>query len=159
MNNPPKLADSVEKLINENNNLNKQIEKLLQDKVNSIKQELMGHAVNIEGINFIGSVIDIDSAGAMKDMAFQMKKEVDNLVLLLGANINGKANLSLMISENLVEDKNLNASEIIKEAAKEIRGGGGGQAFFATAGGKNPEGLGAAIEKGRKLIEEKMRNG
>lgn len=158
MNNPPKLADSVEKLINENNNLNKQIEKLLQDKVNNIKQDLVGRAEKIDGINYIGSVIDIDSTGAMKDMAFQMKKEVDNLVLLLGANINGKANLSLMISENLVEDKKLNANEIIKEAAKEIRGGGGGQAFFATAGGKNPEGLGAAIEKGRKLIEEKVRN-
>jgi alanyl-tRNA synthetase len=93
----------------------------------------------------------------MKDMAFQMKNEVDNLVLLLGANIKGKANLSLMISDNLVKEKNLNAGEIIREAAKEIKGGGGGQAFFATAGGKNPDGLGAALEKGKQLVMEKLK--
>jgi len=157
MNNPSNLPKSIDKLIQENTSLNKQIERLLQEKVNNMKQELLNHSEPIDEINYIGSIIDIDSAGAMKDMAFQMKKEVDNLVLLLGANIKGKANLSLMISENLVKDKNLNANEIIREAAKEIKGGGGGQAFFATAGGKNTDGLDAALEKGRKLVLEKIK--
>jgi alanyl-tRNA synthetase len=157
MNNPANLPNSVEKLINENARLNKQIDQLMQDKVNNLKNELIHQREEIDGVNYIGSIIDIDSAGAMKDMAFQLKNEVDNLVLFLGANINGKANLSLMISENLVEERELNAGDIIREAAKEIKGGGGGQPFFATAGGKSPEGLGAAIEKGRKLVTERLK--
>ncbi len=156
LNNPGNLTKSVEKLLEQNNQLNKQVEDLLQDKVNHLKQDLLNHQEPIDGINYISSIVDLDSPGAMKDMAFQMKKEVDNLVLLLGANIKGKANLSLMISENLVENKKLNANEIIREAAKEIKGGGGGQPFYATAGGKNTDGLGAALEKGRKLVLEKL---
>jgi len=157
MNNPSNLPKSIEKLIQDNAKLNKQIEKLLQDKVNNLKQDLLNHSEPIDGINYIASLIDIDSAAAMKDMAFQMKNEVDNLVLLLGANIKGKANLSLMISENLVKEKNLDANQIIREAAREINGGGGGQPFFATAGGKNADGLGAALEKGRKMVLEKVK--
>ena len=157
MNNPANLPNSVEKLINENARLNKQIDQLMQDKVSNLKNELIHQREEIDGVNYIGSIIDIDSAGAMKDMAFQLKNEVDNLVLFLGANISGKANLSLMISENLVEERELNAGDIIREAAKEIKGGGGGQPFFATAGGKSPDGLGAAIEKGRKLVMERLK--
>ena len=73
--------------------------------------------------------------------------------MVLGAEIDGKANLAVMISDNLVKDKNLNAGNIIRDIAKEIDGGGGGQAFFATAGGKKPEGLEKAITKGKALIE------
>ena len=157
MNNPANLTKSVDNLIRDNNKLNKQIEKLLQDKVNNLKQDLLNSKEQINGVNYIASIVDIESAGAMKDMAFQMKNEVDNLVLLLGANIKGKANLSLMISEELVKSKNLHAGEIIREIASEIKGGGGGQPFFATAGGKNTDGLGAALEKGRKLVLEQIK--
>ncbi|MFW6103800.1 MAG: alanine--tRNA ligase [Bacteroidota bacterium] len=156
LNNPANVSKSVEKLIDDNNNLNKQVESLLQDKVNSLKRDLLNKMEQINGVNYVADIIDIDSSGAMKDMAFQMKKEVDNLVLLLGANIDGKANLSLMISENLVKEKEISASEIIKEAATEIKGGGGGQPFFATAGGKAPDKLSAALDKGRKLLMEKI---
>ena len=156
LNNPSNVSKSVEKLIEDNNKLNKQVESLLQDKVNSLKRDLLNKMEQVNGVNYIAEIIDIDSAGAMKDMAFQMKKEVDNLVLLLGANIDGKANLSLMISENLVKEKDVNANEIISEAAKEIKGGGGGQPFFATAGGKAPDKLSAALDKGRKLLMEKI---
>ncbi|MBS3776406.1 MAG: alanine--tRNA ligase, partial [Bacteroidales bacterium] len=109
LNNPANVSKSVEKLIDDNNNLNKQVESLLQDKVNSLKRDLLNKMEQVNGVNYIADIVDIDSAGAMKDMAFQMKKEVDNLVLLLGANIDGKANLSLMISENLVKEKEINA--------------------------------------------------
>jgi len=152
LNNPKNLTKSVEKLVEDNAKLNKQIEELLKDKVKNLKQSLIKKQESIDGINFISDVIDIESSGAMKDMAFQLKNEVDNLVLLIGANINGKANLSLMISENLVNEKELNAGTIIREAAKEIQGGGGGQPFFATAGGKQPENLQAAIDKGKQII-------
>jgi len=156
LNNPSNVSKSVEKLIEDNNKLNKQIESLLQDKVNSLKRDLLNKMEQVNGVNYIADIIDIDSAGAMKDMAFQMKNEVDNLVLLLGANIDGKANLTLMISENLVKEKDVNANEIISEAATEIKGGGGGQPFFATAGGKSPDKLSAALDKGRKLLMEKI---
>ena len=156
LNNPANVSKSVEKLIDDNNNLNKQVESLLQDKVNSLKHDLLNKMEQVKGVNYIADIVDIDSAGAMKDMAFQMKNEVDNLVLLLGANIDGKANLSLMISENLVKEKEVNANDIIREAATEIKGGGGGQPFFATAGGKAPDKLSAALDKGRKLLMEKI---
>ena len=88
----------------------------------------------------------------MKDLAFQLKNEVDNLFLVLGADIEGKPNLTVMISENLVNDKGLNASQIVRDAGREIKGGGGGQPFYATAGGKDISGLGAAIEKALSFI-------
>jgi alanyl-tRNA synthetase len=88
----------------------------------------------------------------MKDLAFQLKNEVDNLFLVLGADIDGKPNLTIMISDNLVKDKGLHAGKIIREAGKEIKGGGGGQPFYATAGGKDVSGLQAAIEKALGFI-------
>jgi len=157
LNSPKNLPKSVEKLMQENANLNKQVEELLQDKVKSIKQELINKKEHINGMNFISDIVEIESAAAMKDLAFQLKKEVDNLVLFMGANIKGKANLSLMISENLVDEKGLNAGNVIREAAKEIQGGGGGQAFYATAGGKDPGRLHAALDKGKNIILEKMK--
>ena len=108
---------------------------------------------NINGINFIGFKIGLNSASAIKDLAFQLKNEIENLVLGLGAEIDEKANLSVMISETLVKDKGWNESQIIREAAKEIQGGGGGQSFYASAGGKNPKGMEAAINKVRELIK------
>ena len=156
LNNPGNITQSIEKLVQENASLNKQLETLIQDKVKNMKQDLIHKAENVDGINYIADVIEIDSANAIKDMAFQMKNEVDNLILFIGAEINGKANLSLMISENLVKEKELNAGNIIREAAKEIKGGGGGQPFFATAGGKDPNQLQAALEKGKKLIFDQL---
>ena len=108
--------------------------------------------MEINGINFIAEVIEISSAGAMRDLAFQMKNELENLFLLIGAEINGKANLALMISDNLVNERGLDAGIIISEIAKKINGVGGGQPFFATAGGKNPSGLEDAISKAREEL-------
>ncbi|MFP4018764.1 MAG: alanine--tRNA ligase [Bacteroidales bacterium] len=149
---------NIEKLLDENTALKKQIEQLQKERVKSLKSDLTDKAESIQGINLIAEVIEIDSAAAMKDLAFQMKKEKGNLVLFLGSSINGKPNLSLMISENLVKEQDLNANEIIREAAKEIKGGGGGQPFFATAGGKDSGGIQAALDKGKQLIYQKIKN-
>mgnify|MGYP006304702785 FL=1 len=154
---PADLKKSIEKLIAENNKLSQQTEALLQDKITSRKKSLVHNMEQVNGVNYVSEIINIESSAAMKDMVFQLKNEVNNLILLLGANIKGKPNLFLMISENLVKQYNVNASDIIREAAKEINGGGGGQPFYATAGGKEPGKLSAALDKGTKLIMEKIR--
>ena len=89
----------------------------------------------------------------VKDLAFQLKGEVDDLFLVIGADVNGKPNLTVMISDNIVADKGLNAGQIVREAGKEIKGGGGGQPFYATAGGKDIDGLQAAIEKALSFLQ------
>ena len=87
-----------------------------------------------------------------RDLAYMMKDIVDNMFLVLGNVSDGKANLTVMISENLNTEKGLNAGQIIREIAKEIQGGGGGQPHFATAGGKNPAGLEKAFEKAKEFL-------
>lgn len=152
LNNSKNLKQSIETILNESTRREKQIELLLKEKVKTIKAGLLSKLEHINGIQFIGDIVDIDSPSAIKDLAFQMKNENSNLVMVLGSEIDGKANLSVMISDNLVKEKNLNASQIVREISKEIDGGGGGQAFYATAGGKNPKGLKPAIDKARKLL-------
>jgi alanyl-tRNA synthetase len=151
--NPKNTVESVKSLFDEVAKLNKQIEESTKLQAQGIKKSLKDQVIEINGVNFIGSKVGLNSAAAIKDLAFQLKNEIDNLVLVLGAEIDGKANLSIMISESLVKDKDWNASKIIRDVAKEIQGGGGGQAFYATAGGKKPEGLEAAIEKVKEIIK------
>jgi len=103
------------------------------------------------GVNMIAEMIDINNPALIKDLAFQLKSEVDDLFLVLGANVNGKPLLTVMISENIVEEKGLHAGKIVSEAAKEMKGGGGGQPFYATAGGKDLNGLKAAVEKAKSF--------
>jgi len=150
--NPKKPVESVQNLIGEVAKLNKQLEEMVNQQAQAVKKQLKEQTESINGINFIGSKIDLNSPSAIKDIAFQLKNEIDNLVLVIGAEINGKANLSIMISESLVKEKNWNASQMIREVAKEIQGGGGGQPFYATAGGKNPAGLETAIQKAKSFI-------
>ena len=97
--------------------------------------------------------MDIKDANEIKNLAFQLKNQVDNLFLVFGAVINNKPQLTVMISESLVDAKGLNAGNIIRDLATEIKGGGGGQAFYATAGGKDIKGLDKALDKARNLIE------
>lgn len=123
-----------------------------KEKAKEIKANLLEQVVDIGGVNVIAQKIDLSDSGAIKDLAFQLKGQVDNLFMVLGAEVNGKPNLTIAISENLVNDKGLHAGNIIREAAKEMRGGGGGQPFFATAGGSYIEGIDAAIEKAKSFL-------
>jgi alanyl-tRNA synthetase len=152
-NNTKNLKSSIENLLEENSKLVKQIEEFNKEKAKMVKSELMKKIEKIGDIQFVGSIVQIDSAAAIKDLAFQMKNEIENLVLVLGNEIDGKATISIMISDNLVKDRKLNAGQIIRDIAKEIDGGGGGQPFYATAGGKNKDGLPKAIEKVKQLIQ------
>lgn len=149
--NPQDIIKSLQDLLNQNKQLQKEIEFFKKDKAGDVKGDLLKGIEVINGINFVGRVVEMD-AGSVKDLAFQLKNEVDNLFLAIGAKDSGKATLTLMISENLVSEKSLNAGQIIRDIAKHIQGGGGGQAFFATAGGKNPDGLNAAVDAAKAII-------
>ncbi|WP_372650101.1 alanine--tRNA ligase [Draconibacterium sp.] len=147
------LLGSVTTLLQQNSELSKQIEAFQQESLKMTKANLKSKVLNENGVNIIADKILIDNAGLVKDLAFQLKGEVDDLFLVIGADINGKPNLTVMISDNIVADKGLNAGQIVREAGKEIKGGGGGQPFYATAGGKDVDGLQAAIEKALSFLQ------
>ena len=136
---------AVANLQEENTELKKQIAGLLKDKAKNLKGDLVKELQDIEGIQFLAKKIDLDAAG-IKDLSFEIGQNHDNLFLLFGTEQNGKALLSCYISKELVASKNLNAGTIVKALGKYIQGGGGGQPFFATAGGKKPEGIDQALE-------------
>ncbi len=146
------ILASVMNLLKENSELSKKIEAFGRERLKILKANLKSKVLAENGVNIIADQVDVDNAAMLKDLAFQLKNEIDNLFLVLGADIDGKPNLTVMISENLVADKGLNAGQIVREAGREIKGGGGGQAFFATAGGKDVSGIQAAIEKALSFI-------
>jgi alanyl-tRNA synthetase len=150
--NPKDVLKSVENLMEQNSELQKQIEQMLRDKAKGLKIELLTKKQTINGINFIAERIDLDSADAIKDLSFELRNQIDNLFMVLGAEVKGKPSLSVIISDNLVKDKNLNAGTIVRELGKEIQGGGGGAAFYATAGGINSKGIEKALEKAKMFL-------
>jgi alanyl-tRNA synthetase len=144
----------VVSLMKENAELSKKMEVFSRERLKILKAGLKSKILLENGVNIIADKVDADNAGMMKNLAFQLKDEVENLFLVLGAEINGKPNLTVMISENLVNDKGLNAGKIVREAGREIKGGGGGQPFYATAGGKDASGIQAAIEKALSFLNK-----
>jgi len=151
--NPKDLAKSIESLLEENAKLKKEIEKSILEKAGNIKHDLAAKAVAINGVNLIAERVDLPNADAVKNLAYNLKDIVDNLFLVLATENDGKPGITVMISENLVDEKGLHAGNIVRELAKEIKGGGGGQPFYATAGGKDALGLDAALEKAKGLIK------
>ena len=142
---------SIVTIQEENSDLKKQIQTFLKEKGKNLKTALKNEISEMNGVNFLAKQVDLDANG-IKDISFELGGEFDNLFLLLGTNQNGKALLSCYISKGLVTSKNLDAGKIIRELGKYIQGGGGGQPFFATAGGKNPDGLSEALSKGKDYI-------
>jgi len=147
------IVKAVQSLAEQNNQLQKQVTAMNREKGLMLKDNLVKNMEKIGEINFIAQQVELD-ADTIRDLSFNLKNEIENLVLLLGSVSEGKVSLILVISDNLVSSKGMNAGTMIREIAKEIHGGGGGQPHFATAGGKNPEGLENAFEKARKMIEE-----
>ncbi|MEC7262823.1 MAG: alanine--tRNA ligase, partial [Bacteroidota bacterium] len=145
LHNTPDPVKAVASLQEENTALKKQVEQLLKDKAKGLKNDLIAELKEINGIQFLSKKVDLDASG-IKDLAFEMGGQVDNLFLLLASESEGKALLSCYISKELVTSKNLNAGTIVRELGKYIQGGGGGQPFFATAGGKNPAGIPEALD-------------
>ncbi|MBC7757567.1 MAG: alanine--tRNA ligase [Phormidesmis sp. FL-bin-119] len=150
--NPKDLQKAVETLIEENIRFKKEIDKNILERAAGLKHELANLAENINGVNFIAQKVELPNAEAIKNLAYAVKDILENVFMVLAAEIDGKPSLTVMISENLIKEKNLNAGNIVRELAKEIHGGGGGQAFFATAGGKDSKGIEGALSKARAFI-------
>ncbi|AUS04312.1 alanine--tRNA ligase [Pseudotamlana carrageenivorans] len=151
LNNVKEPVKALQNLQEENTSLKKQIEALLKDKAKNIKGELKSELTEINGIQFLAKKLDLDAAG-LKDVAFELGGEVEHLFLLFATENEGKALLSCYISKDLVASKGLNAGQVVRELGKFIQGGGGGQPFFATAGGKNPEGIAQALAEAKKYV-------
>ncbi len=147
------ILGSVMNLQKENSELSKQIEIFNRERVKVVKENLKSRILNENGVNIISGQVGMGNVAMIKDLAFQIKGEVENLYLVLGAVIDGKPLLTVMISENIVAEKGLDAGKIVREAGREIQGGGGGQPFYATAGGKNPAGLQTAIDKALSFLQ------
>ena len=141
----------VKALQEENLKLKKQIESFMKDKAGSLKDDLKNSVQTINNINFIASEINLDQ-NAIKDLAFQLGGEIGNLYFIAGTKNEDKAMLTVYISKEIINDT-LNAGKIVRELGKLIHGGGGGQPFYATAGGKNADGIEEALEKAKEYIK------
>lgn len=154
--NPSDALQGVEKMITENGALKKQVETLQKEQVKQLKVSLKQTVKVISGVSVVASKVDLSSPDAVKDLAYQLRNELELSFIVLGAEISGKPLLTVIVSDALVKEGKVNASTIVREAAKEIQGGGGGQPFYATAGGKNANGIAAALQKAVELFEVSM---
>lgn len=150
----PKKA--IQSLIDEKNELQKKIDELNQQQGSALKADLIKAAQENNGIKVITQIINVPDANVLKQLSFELKNEVPNLIAVLAANMNEKPMLSVIMDDELVKTHGLNAGEMVHAMAKEIQGGGGGQPFYATAGGKNVAGLPKALEVGKQLLKEKL---
>jgi alanyl-tRNA synthetase len=146
------LRKSIEGILEEKAALQKKLEALEGEKTQVLKQALKGKIQAINGINVLVEKVEIPNADQLKNLSFQLKGEIENLFCVLTCELNQKPMVSIILSENLVQEKNLNAGTMVKALAKHIQGGGGGQAFYATAGGNKLEGLDALLEEAKKMV-------
>jgi len=144
--NPQDILKSVSSLQEDNAKLKKQVEQLLREKAKNLKGELASELQEINGIKFLAKQVDLNPEGA-KDLAYELGNLGNNLFLVLATADENKPMLTCYISKELVASKNLNAGQVVRELGKYIQGGGGGQPFFATAGGKHVDGIKEALEK------------
>ena len=146
-NNAPDLAGAIRKYIEENAGLKKQIEEYMKEKEAQLKERLLQGMKEVNGVKVIKFCVTMTPPETVKNIAFQLRGEVtENLFFVAGTVFGGRPTLTVMLSDNLVAG-GLKAGALVKEAAKLMQGGGGGQPHFATAGGKNPDGVSAAVDK------------
>ncbi|WKZ58194.1 MAG: alanine--tRNA ligase [Cyclobacteriaceae bacterium] len=150
--NPKDLVTAVKNLAEEKHTLEKKLEAVNQERANALKDELAKKAVAVNGSHLIIEKVSVPNADALKNIAYALRNQFNDLLLVLAADVDSKPQVAVMIGEKLMETKKYHAGELVKVLAKEIEGGGGGQPFFATAGGKNIAGLDAVIIKAKELI-------
>jgi len=148
------IVDKVEKIMTENSSLKKSIEKFQSRETAVMAKDLREKSVLINNVNFISGQPEVESTDILKNIALQARGNSDNFVVALGSSVAGKAYVIVMVSENLIKEKQINAVSIINEIAGTINGGGGGQPFLATAGGKNPSGIPEAIAMVAEILKK-----
>lgn len=153
LNNPKDFVSAVSKLIDDNGDLKKEIENNIRERSLAMKKDLESKFEVIDGVNFLAVQVDLPNADAVKTLAYALKGQVENLFLVIGADFDGKPSLTVAISDELAKARGWNAGTIVKDLAKDIQGGGGGQPFFATAGGKQSAGLPSAIARARDFVK------
>jgi alanyl-tRNA synthetase len=152
--NPKDILKTIENLSTENAELKKNIEKYEAQNIESIKKELLQKVETINGINFIGQIVNVSNADGLKKICFSLKNELKDYIIVLAANIDSKSNVAVMLDETVAASKNWEAPKIIKEhIAPLIKGGGGGQKTLATAGGQDASHLKEVIEKVKSLLK------
>lgn len=149
---PQDIARAVEELAVRVKDLERELAQISAEKVQQLKGELLGKARQVKGINLISEQVTVPSSDDLKQLSFDLKRSTQNTLVVLGAVINEKPLLSIILSDDLVEKNQFNAGTMIRTLAREIQGGGGGQAFYATAGGKNVNGLAGALKMAEQLI-------
>ncbi len=152
--NPKRLVQQVEAVLEENRKLRKEVEQLQAARATALKGELKQQAVQVNGYHLLVARVPLDDGNALKTLAHQLEKELAPAVIVLGAVVKNKPQLLVLISRNLTEQyPTLHAGQLVRELAAFIKGGGGGQPFLATAGGKDVSGLDQALEAARKKLE------
>jgi alanyl-tRNA synthetase len=142
---------AITSIMDENASLKKQVEALIKEKAQNLSGDLAKEFETVNGVQFLAKKVDLD-AGAIKDLAFKLGENKTDVFILFATEQGGKALLSCYISKELVTSKDLNAGTVVRELGKHIQGGGGGQPFFATAGGKNPGGIQAALDAAKDYL-------
>jgi alanyl-tRNA synthetase len=151
--NPKELKKAVDSIVAENNELKRSVESLHNKQLGSIRETLLGKVESLNGISFLGAEVEVTNADALKKLCFDLKNDLTDYVVVLTANIGGKANVAVMLEELIAQSRNLDAGKIIKEYVSPlIKGGGGGQKTLATAGGQDASNLKQVIEKVRGLL-------
>ncbi len=150
------LEKNVEALIKDNSQLGKELDAMKQNFLNIEKRDLLDDAYEFNGAKIIIGNIQPVLGDKLKDLAFQIKKELPEFVAILGTEVKGKPQIAVVTSDEIAKAGKVNAVEVIRDCAKEIQGGGGGQPFFATAGGKNLQGLDRAIQRAKAFVEDKL---
>lgn len=153
--NPKDVITSLKNLAEEKHVLEKKLEVLHGERANAIREELARKAVKSNGHTLIIEKVSVPTADALKNIAYALRNQFDDLLLVLAADVEHKPQVAVMIGEKLMQEKKFHAGNMVKELAREIDGGGGGQPFFATAGGKNLAGLDRVVEKAREMIGRK----
>ena len=144
---PKDILKSLQELLEERNILSKKLEVYQNESLSKLREDLFDKVQDKNGLHFLAESVHVPSVDALKNLAFQLRSKYPvNLYCVLGTVVNDKPQLAVILSDNLVASKGLNATEIVQNLAKEIEGGGGGQPFFATAGGKKASGIKKAFQ-------------